>query len=354
MIYALLALGYNPNSHWIENAVKGMTSFLSKVDDNVHLQNSLSTIWDTALISYAMQEAGCQKNDHAVLSSAEYLLSVKEKQRHSKGGWAFSESSTSPLDIDDTQAALRAIHPYAVNEKWYRKAWNEGVNWLIDIQNNDGGWGAFEKNRHQSLFTLLPIRNLKDTVIDPSTADLTGRTLEFLGSKAQMTLTHQSIRDGVSWILKNQETDGSWYGRWGVSYIYGTWAALTGLTAVGVSPNHSAIQRALSWLKHIQQTEGGWGESCKSDQERTYTPLLYPTVVQTSWALDALIACHHHPTEEIDRGIDYLLSRGTNHSSKAVTYPMGAGLPGHFYIHYHSYQHIWPLLALSHYMKKYQ
>ncbi|MFC7393981.1 prenyltransferase/squalene oxidase repeat-containing protein [Scopulibacillus cellulosilyticus] len=350
MIYAFLALGYDSHSRHLQNAVAGLKSLLFKIDEDCHIQNSSSTIWDTALFSYALQEAGLSIDDPAILSSAKYLLSFQKDYR-TEGGWGFSENNSSLPDIDDTQAALRAISRFTLDHNEYRKAWNAGVKWLLDMQNDDGGWGSFDKNTHQSIITLLPIENLKDTFIDPSTADLTGRTLEFFGNYLRLTIRHPRIESGVRWLIENQKDDGSWYGRWGVSYIYGTWAAVTGLKAVGVPSHHPAIQKAAEWIKNIQRSDGGWGESCKSDQKRTFVPLTYSTIVQTSWAVDTLISIYEKPTTEIEKGIDYILNR-ENHPEKSLTYPMGAGLPGHFYIYYHSYPHIWPLLALSHYIDK--
>lgn len=362
MIYALLAFDYHPTSPLIQNAIQGLKSLVSKVDKDYHVQNSPSTIWDTSLISYALQEAGLSIEDPVVLSSANYILSIQQNQKvemnesrlnHVLGGWGFSESNTSNPDIDDTQAALRVISRFSLHHSEYRKAWNAGINWLLAMQNDDGGWGAFEKNKYKSLISLFPIENFKDTAIDPSTADLTGRTLEFLGNYVKMTVNHPRIKEGVCWLLENQENDGSWYGRWGVSYIYGTWAAVTGMKSVGVCSNHPSIQKAIHWLKSIQQLDGGWGESCKSDKERTFIPLSYSTVVQTSWAVDTLISTSDTPTIEIEKGIEYILNWNT-YPKKVMTYPTGAGLPGLFYIHYHSYQYIWPLLTLSHYIKKYK
>lgn len=153
-------------------------------------------------------------------------------------------------------------------------------------------------------------------------------------------------------MLVNQERNGSWYGRWGVCYIYGTWAAITGLMATGVSPKHKAIQKSVQWLKSIQNEDGGWGESCSSDIVRRYMPLRESTPSQTAWALDALIAVHEQPISEITRGIDRLLM-SLHENNWLTTYPTGAGLPGNFYNHYHSYRYIWPLLTLAHYNKKY-
>ncbi len=152
---------------------------------------------------------------------------------------------------------------------------------------------------------------------------------------------------------KNQEKDGSWYGRWGISYIYGTWAAITGMRAVGVKKDNDAIHRGVSWLEHIQNKDGGWGESCKSDQVKEYIALRASTLSQTAWAVDALMSVYDSPNEMIDKGIHYIIQ----HIKKrgwTYTYPTGAALPGSFYIYYHSYNYIWPLTTLSHYQNKYK
>jgi len=346
MVYALLSLGYRSDCPYIQHAIEGLKSMIFEENGDLHLQNSPSTIWDTSLMSYALQEAGIPFEDPAIKSSVKYLQTIQQD-----GSWGFSESNTIHPDIDDTQAALRAISRFSLEDQQYRKTWNAGVNWLLTMQNDDGGWGAFERNQYKVRMRLFPIENFQDTAIDPSTADLTGRTLEFLGNYVNMTALHPQINAGVRWLIKRQEENGSWYGRWGVSYVYGTWAAVTGMRAVGISNEHPSIQKAVQWLKSIQQLDGGWGESCKSDKKRAYTPLPYSTVVQTAWAVDALISISEKPTPEIDRGIRFLTNY---HSAKSLTYPTGAGLPGHFYIFYHSYNSIWPLVTLSHYLRKYK
>ncbi|MGE8205123.1 prenyltransferase/squalene oxidase repeat-containing protein [Heyndrickxia sp. NPDC080065] len=357
LVYALLALGYRINSPLILHAIEGLKSMIYDDGKDCHLQNSPSTIWDTALVSYALQESGTSIEDPVIQSSAKYLQSLQQVKKregnsHVPGGWGFSESNTSNPDIDDTQAALRAISRLSLQNTEYRKAWKLGVNWLLAMQNEDGGWGAFEKNQYKTFIGLFPIENFKDTAIDPSTADLTGRTLEFLGNHVNITNLHPKIQSGVNWLLQHQESNGSWYGRWGVSYIYGTWAAVTGLMAVGVGAEHPSIQKSVQWLMEIQQPDGGWGESCKSDKEKNYIPLSFSTIVQTSWALDALISTTSYPTHEIEKGIDFL-TKSASKPIKSFTYPTGAGLPGHFYIYYHSYNLIWPLLTLSNYRKKF-
>ncbi|GIO01669.1 hypothetical protein J5TS2_23370 [Brevibacillus halotolerans] len=220
------------------------------------------------------------------------------------------------------------------------------------MQNADGGWPAFEKNTDKRILNWLPFDAADAVSTDPSTADLTGRTLEFLGNSAGFTISHPQIQRGVEWLLSNQEANGSWYGRWGISYIYGTWAAATGLIAVGVSSEHPAIQKAVKWLLKIQNEDGGWGESCKSDIVKTYVSLGVSTPSQTAWGVDALISVFQKPIPAIKRGIQFLIDSEKN-QEWTLSYPTGSGLPDGFYFHYHSYRYIWPLLALGNYKKKY-
>ncbi|AWP27746.1 prenyltransferase/squalene oxidase repeat-containing protein [Paenibacillus sp. Cedars] len=363
MIYSLLAIGYKTDSPMIKQAVEGLVSFgYTARDGSLHIQNSPSTVWDTALIAYTLQEAGVSTEDAAILRAAKYLLSLQhlEKQeserdsRHrTSGGWGFSESNTANPDVDDTQAVIRVLTRLAAQESDYSAAWRKGIQYVFRMQNDDGGWAAFEKNSVSSIIRLFRIPHFAETAADPSCADITGRVLELLGNHLKLRLSHPRIQDGLDWLVKKQKSDGSWYGRWGVSFIYGTWAAVTGMAAAGLQADHPAIRRAVDWLLRIRHEDGGWGESCRSDFIKKYNPAPYSTVVHTAWALDALIAVHDNPTEVIDQGILRLIE-WNRQEGRRTTYPAGAGLPGHFYIHYHSYPLVWPLLTLSHYVQKYQ
>ncbi len=255
-------------------------------------------------------------------------------------------------DVDDTTAALRSIRRSAGSDPSYGTSWIKGVDWLLSMQNRDGGWAAFAKNTDLGILRHLPIEGADAAATDPSTADLTGRTLEFLGNHAGMKLETGRIQRAIAWLLRHQQADGSWYGRWGISYIYGTWAAVTGLTAAGLPGDHPAIRKAVAWLLRIQNPDGGWGESCRSDIVKKYAPLGASTPSQTAWAVDALIAGEQKPTAELERGIRYLLL-SQNKLDWTAAYPTGAGLPDGLYIHYHSYRYIWPLLALAHYREKF-
>ncbi|XXM72958.1 squalene--hopene cyclase [Lysinibacillus sphaericus] len=363
MIYALKSIGYRSDSSIIQNALDGLKRMICQTDNGPHVQNSPSLIWDTALISHALQESGLSFEDGAIRKSIDYLL----KHQHYKfgdwaigiedvspGGWGFSESNSIHPDVDDTTAALRAITYTAGEMPEIRRAWERGVDWVLGMQNHDGGWPAFEKNKTKGILASFPLDGAEAAAIDPSTADLTGRALEFLGSRAGLSKNHPNMKRGVQWLKLTQGKDGSWPGRWGIHFIYGTWAAVTGMRASGVPYSDKSIRRAEKWLKSIQRSDGGWGESCFSDQKGAYVPLSFSTVSQTSWALDALISISDQPAPVINKGMGRLLELLNDQgSSEAHTYPTGAALKGAFYANYHSYQWIWPLLTLSHYLNKY-
>ncbi|RFU65203.1 squalene--hopene cyclase [Peribacillus glennii] len=361
MIFALLSLGYPKHHSTIKKAVQGLKSMACEIDGHVHMQYTTADVWNTSLISYALQEAGVPKSAESIQKANQYLLS----RQHSKygdwvvhnpdtlpGGWGFSNINSFNPDVDDTTASLRSIRHMAGRLPEYSGAWGRGINWVFSMQNKDGGWPAFERNVDKKLLNLVPVQGAEFTLLDPSSADLTGRTLEFLGNHTNLNKNHPSLKRGRNWLSSHQERDGSWYGRWGICYIYGTWAAVTGLIASGKRPESAVIQNAAAWLRLIQNEDGGWGESCHSDTEKKYVPLGESTLTDTAWAIDALIAASDTPTPEIQAGIKYLIENG-NRQDWTEQYPKGQGMGGAFYIHYHSYRYIWPILALSHYRKKF-
>ncbi len=362
MIFAFLSLGLSKKDPLITKAVEGVLSMKTKINGFSHMQYTTANVWNTSLISIALQNAGMDVHAPIIEKANRYLL----MRQHTKsgdwvihnpnslpGGWGFSAVNTILPDVDDTTATLRAIARTTFTDPQIRTNWNRGMNWLLSMQNNDGGWAAFEKNVDNEWLQYIPIEKAEFLLGDSSSADLTGRTLEFLGNYSDMKQDHRVIRKAVNWLVHNQEKDGSWYGRWGICYLYGTWAAVTGLISVGVSKQHSAIQRAVEWLVKIQNEDGGYGESCQSDSGKKYVPLNASTLTHTAWAVDTLIAVSDQPTEAIHKGIHYLLNSIDN-EDWTTEYPKGQGMAGGFYIHYHSYRYIFPLLALTHYRHKYQ
>ncbi|KZO00847.1 squalene--hopene cyclase [Pseudobacillus badius] len=361
MIFALLSLGYAKSDPVILEAVAGLKSMKCTIGGHPHIQYTTASVWNTALISYALQEAEVSPSDPVIQTASRYLLRrqqykygdwVFHNPKAFPGGWGFSNINTMNPDVDDTTASLRSLASLVNSSSTVYQSWKKGVGWTMSMQNTDGGWPAFEKNSNKKLFNFLPIEGARFLLTDPSSADLTGRTLEFFGSYTNMQKKHSLLKKGTDWLIENQETDGSWYGRWGICYIYGTWAAVTGLTATGTGTQAPVIQRAVHWLCRIQNEDGGWGESCTSDIKRTYIPLGSSTLIHTSWALDALIAAADKPTKEIRAGLSYLL-RSFHKNDWTIDYPAGQGMAGSFYIHYHSYRYIFPLLALAHYKRKF-
>ena len=360
MIFALLSLDYPPDHPLIQKAMEGLDRMIFPLQEGAHLQEATSTVWDTSLVMTALQNAGLSPGHGVIQKGRNYLLLKQHtsygdwclKNRYAiPGGWGFSDTNTINPDVDDTVQCLHAIAP-AVREGWAQDEWKRGLQWLLSMQNRDGGWPAFERNTNKMWLKLLPARNEKRVWGDPSTADLTGRVLHFLGSELGWTIDRPEVRRAWSWLYHHQNSDGSWFGRWGVSYIYGTWAALKGLAAVGVPETHVSVQKGIRFLLSKQRPDGGWGESCYSDAEDRFVPLSFSTPVQTAWALDALIAYHDHPTPAIEKGMACLLEMMEKRGEE-WSYPAGAGLSGQFYVYYHSYPYVWPLMAMTHYLQKY-
>lgn len=360
MIFALLSLGHKKDDPIILKAIDGLKRMRCTINGHTHMQYTTANVWNTSLISFTMQNAGVPSSDPAIVKANKYLL----ERQHTKfgdwaihnpgvmpGGWGFSDINTFNPDVDDTTASLRVLSAAGYTSS-FLESWNRGVLWCLSMQNNDGGWPAFEKNIDKKIWNLLPIEGNKFLISDASSADLTGRTLEFLGNYTKLSKKHRIVKDGANWLLSKQNKDGTWYGRWGICYIYGTWAAITGLLAAGMRPENRQIQRAVHWLKQAQNEDGGWGESCRSDQQNKYIPLGASNITQSSWALDTLIAAEAEPSPEINSGIQYLIQK---YDQKDWTddYPVGQGMGGAFYIHYHSYRYIFPLMCLGNYIRKY-
>lgn len=359
MIFALLSLGYKKTDPIITKAVEGIRAMKCEINGLPHMQYTTANVWNTSLIGYTLQAAGVSHEDPMVTKANKYLLSrqhyrfgdwVVHNPSGMPGGWGFSDVNTMNPDVDDTTASLRSISRIASQ---HPTTWARGISWLLPMQNDNGGWPAFEKNTDSKLLEVLPLEKGRFLLLDPPCADLTGRTLEFLGNYTNLPASHSVIRNAIHWLLKDQRKDGSWYGRWGICYIYGTWGAVTGLKAVGVAKNHPSMQKAAAWLRSIQNADGGWGESCRSDIQMTYVPLKTSTLTDTAWALDALISTADRPTTAIQKGITFLLD-SLEKEDWTTDYPKGQGMGGAFYIHYHSYRYIFPLLALAHYRRKFQ
>ncbi|AJY75946.1 prenyltransferase/squalene oxidase repeat-containing protein [Paenibacillus beijingensis] len=376
MIAALLSIGYEAGSDIIQRALAGIKSLVWQWerDHTAHLQVASSALWDTAMIGCSLRDAagGLESGplrdeaDRAVRRAADY---VAQRQHNRKGDWSirnpytppggfgFSDVNTLYPDVDDTMAALHLLRPFAKTDANLRRQWERGLAWVLSMQNPDGGWPAFEKESDSPLLGFLQFESAAHIVTDPSTVDLTARTLHVLskGDPAGASIAPGAAgaaAKAARWLLERQLQDGSWFGRWGICYVHGTGAALSGLSAIRAGGRASAVARGTRWLLSVQHPDGGWGESCASDAAGKYVPLQGSTPSQTAWALEALIAVHSAPTASIDNGIVRLIELLQAEDWRS-SYPTGGGLAGSLYIHYHSSRYIWPLRVLAMYERRY-
>jgi squalene-hopene/tetraprenyl-beta-curcumene cyclase len=260
------------------------------------------------------------------------------------GGWAFEFANDAYPDTDDTAEIVLALRRVAHPDRAaLRGAVDRGTAWMIGMQSRDGGWGAFDADNTRTLPTKLPFCDFGE-VIDPPSADVTAHIVEALAAEGRDT------RRGVDWLLRAQETDGSWFGRWGANYVYGTGAAVPALVAAGIDSADPCIQRAVTWLVDHQNTDGGWGEDLRSYVDLSWSGRGTSTPSQTAWALLALLAAGG-PGDAIDRGVAYLVDAQRPDGGWDEDKFTGTGFPGAFYINYHLYRIVFPISALGRYVE---
>lgn len=329
------------------------------VDDGgrFFFQPCFSVVWDTAIVAFALGEAGLAPRQ-TMQRCADWLLA--KEVRH-KGDWAVKRPNLEPSgwyfefanefypDIDDTAMVLLALsHAQASTPAAQEAATGRALRWLLGMQGNDGGWAAFDVNNNWRPLSDVPFAD-HNAMLDPSCPDITGRVLEALCTFGTNS-SHPAVRRGVEYLRRSQEADGSWYGRWGVDYIYGTFLALRGLRAAGESDREAYILRAGEWLRAIQNADGGWGESCASYDNDSFTPA-HSTPSQTAWAILGLIAGGDTNSISIQKGIEYLVETQRIDGAWDEDLATGTGFPRVFYLCYHLYRNSFPLLALTAYLK---
>jgi squalene-hopene/tetraprenyl-beta-curcumene cyclase len=354
MMYDLL--GYPPDHPDRAIARLSVEKLLVVKDDEAYCQPCVSPVWDTALVAHALMETKDEQAMVAVRRGLDWLKPLQvldvagdwaeEKPGVRPGGWAFQYRNDHYPDLDDTAVVVMAMDRAGVAHD--DKAIARGREWVEGLQSRDGGWGAFDADNSYYYLNNIPFAD-HGALLDPPTEDVSGRCvgmLAQLGAKAD----DPRLKAGVDYLLAKQCADGSWWGRWGVNYIYGTWSALAGLNGAGLAPGHPAMTRGADWLIAVQNPDGGWGEDCNSYKldYKGYEPAP-STASQTAWALLGLMAAGQVDHPAVTRGVNYLKATQGDDGLWTQAHYTGGGFPRVFYLNYHGYPKFFPLWALARY-----
>jgi squalene-hopene/tetraprenyl-beta-curcumene cyclase len=326
----------------------------------IHQQCCISPIWDTPWMIEALLEAGVPNDDPALLRSGRWLLAKQitevkgdwavRNPAAKPGGWAFEFENDYYPDVDDTIEVLTVLSRLAIPWREKEEAIKTGIDWLISMQNNDGGWGAFDRNQTRELVNRIPFSDHK-ACLDPSSPDIAGRAVEFL-IKRNFSPSHPTIKKAIRYINRTQEDFGAWFARWGINYIYGTWCVLEALCALGIRANDERVKKAVAWLKSVQRHDGGFSEVPDTyDPNKAFEPYDVSVPSQTAWALMGLSAGGAVHSKEAARAALWLIENMNGNGAWDERHYTGTGFPLHFYIRYHGYRHFFPLLALARYFR---
>jgi len=320
-----------------------------------------SPVWDTAYAMFALGESGVEKDDPRLLKAADWVLS---KEVRSKGDWAVKVPNVQPggwyfefnnefyPDVDDSAMVLLGLDKVEnPRERYQHEVCQRAIDWIFAMQCKNGGWASFDKDNTRMVFQHIPFAD-HNAMLDPPTVDITGRVLEMLATYG-FTQEDKRVKKAIKFILSEQEPDGSWFGRWGVNYIYGTALVLRGLQAIGVDHHEPYIQQGAEWLRMVQNADGGWGETCGSYDDPTTRGIGPSTPSQTAWAVMGLLAAGDTRSESVQRGVLYLLETQRSDGHWDEDQYTGTGFPRVFYLAYHLYRDYFPLIALSTYAREF-
>ncbi len=362
-IMALEALGYSADSPERLEAQRQFDNLLHDDGQDFFFEPCFSPVWDTAIAAHALgaasqalTPAGAPPSE--TQSAGDWLLT---KEVREKGDWSIKRPHTEPSgwyfefanefypDIDDTAMVLMALrHTGASSPVKLEAAKQRAIQWLLAMQSRDGGWAAFDVDNDTHSLSEVPFAD-HNAMLDPTCADITGRVLEALCLHGADP-SSAPIQRAVSYLRRTQTTEGSWSGRWGVNYLYGTFLALRGLRAAGLDDREAEVLRAAEWIRSVQNADGGWGESCESYAKNAFVEAP-STPSQTAWALLGLIAAGDASSESARRGIEFLVSSQRPQGGWDEALATGTGFPQVFYLSYHYYRHSFPTLALAEYIQ---
>lgn len=335
---------------------EAVEAFTTPMPGGLMLQSCVSPVWDTVLVAKALLDSGARPNDPRLVRAAQWLIDrqilgvrgdwSKKRPDALPGGWAFEYENVHYPDVDDSIAICTTLDRMRLpDEATKRKSIERGMRWVLNMQSANGGWGAFDVDNVREIWNEIPFADMK-AMLDAPTADLTGRALEVLGHFGYTLASGQAER-ALRFVTERQEADGSWWGRWGVNYIYGTWSVLTGLEKMGFGPSDTRVRRGADWLEVHQNADGGFGESPGTYADPGSRGQGPSSVSQTAWSLMGLVAAGRGRGEAARRAADYLVARQEADGTWSEREWTGTGFPGHFYLRYHGYPQYFALSALG-------
>lgn len=355
-IFALRAMGYSASDPLTLREIGHLADFEIEESDTLRLQPCVSPVWDTAVTMVSLLEAGLPPDHPALVKAARWLLDNQvlgggdwqiNNPGVEPGGWAFEFRNDFYPDVDDTAFVLMALQRVAYPDAArLEQALRRGTAWVLSMQNRDGGWGAFDRDNDSAFLTRVPFAD-HNAMIDPSTGDLTARVLEYLG-RLKWPASDPRIQKAVAFLRRDQTSEGPWYGRWGVNYIYGTSGALRALETLDLQ-KEAESQRAVAWLRGVQNPDGGFGETCASYDDPELKARGSSTPSQTAWALIGLLAAGDTAENAVKQAVTYLLEQQRENGQWAEDAFTGTGFPRVFYLKYHLYRNVFPLYALARY-----
>ncbi len=358
MVYILIVLktlGYPDDHPLVTKAQKDLSGLFIREGETIRIQPCWSPVWDTGIALNALAEAGIKEDHPAARQTNRWLLEKECRQgsdwmKNCPGvepsGWFFEFNNPHYPDVDDTAMVVMALK--RTGGAAAAGAIKRGLNWLFAMQNDDGGWAAFDRTRQRPILEHVPFAD-HNAIQDPSCPDIAARVLECLGHNG-ITCSHPAVRKAINFLKDTQEKEGCWFGRWGVNYIYGTWQVLTGLRSVGEPMDQRFVRRAADWLRSCQKPDGSWGESCQTYDNPELKGRGPSTPSQTAWGAMGLMAVGHNDPA-VERAIAWLVGNQNADGNWDELWFTGTGFPRVFYLKYHLYRLYFPLMALARYRR---
>lgn len=355
-LFALSCLGYKSDQPLMKTNIEELKKLIIDYGDKAEMQPCVSPVWDTALAVYALGISGIPKDHGALRKAGQWLLSkqvidygdwkVRTKDAQ-PGGWYFEFENEFYPDIDDTAQVLLSLMYIDMGEEELKKKaeFERGLQWLLKMQSEDGGFSSFDKDNNKQFLDKVPFAD-HNAMLDPTCSDVTGRTCELLG-KLGYSAKEPHLKKAVKFLKSTQSADGTWYGRWGVNYIYGTFLASRGLAFAEIETSRYHLESAAKWIRRAQNDDGGWGETPLTYEDPSKKGKGPSTASQTAWALLTLFASGDYNGEEAKRGIEYLIKTQDSDGGWQELDFTGTGFPEVCYLRYELYSAYFPLMALS-------